>query len=66
MEYTVYQFNMYFVYYYVTTCTNISYSNMRMREALSALFVPLVYTSLSLKPGSPHCMILFYCCVLYS
>ena len=42
VEYTVYPFNMYFVCYNVTTCTNISYSNMHMYEALSALFVSLV------------------------
>ena len=40
VEYTIYQFNMYFVYYNVT---NISYSNMRMWEALSALFVSRLY-----------------------
>ena len=32
---------MYFVYYNVTTCTKISYSNMRMREALSVSLVLL-------------------------
>ena len=43
VEYTVYQFNMYFVYYNVMTCTNISYSNMRMREALSAFHPTLSF-----------------------
>ena len=30
---------MYFMYYNIMTCTNISYSNMCMHEALFALFV---------------------------